>query len=531
MWFTTKGDNRVWQLDLTSGTYELAYDDSLVTSGTAPLSADDADAFQEKFGIPVLTSYAATEFGGGVAGLSAGRYLKKSNHDFLLIDLEDHVGGNAIGGNNKVASFPWGAHYLPLPGTNDTELIQFLEESKIITGWKDGLPVYSEYDLCHDPKERLYINHFWQEGLVPQEGIPSADRSEIERFLALMHEYKLMMGEDERYAFTIPVAFCSRDPKFIELDKISAAEFLSQHEFHSPYLRWYVAYCCADDYGSTPQQTSAWAMIHYFSSRKGNAANAPSDAVLTWPEGNYHLIKLLRKDFERNILTDTLAYNIELADDHVEIGVFDAVKNTSKKFIVNKLILATPQFVNQRLLTKIPRAIDYSNFQYAPWMVANLVVNESLQEGRGERLCWDNVIYGSNALGYVNASHQHVGIPSQANAITFYKPLLSNDPASERKQAFTKSFESWKEEIIHDLKIPHPGIEENIQELNVWIWGHGMIKPSPGFIWSENRMNAHKSIENKIYFAHSDLGGLSIFEEAFYFGHRAAKAVVEGKLS
>lgn len=40
----------------------------VVTSGTAPLSADDADAFYEKFGIPVLTSYAATEFGGGVAG-------------------------------------------------------------------------------------------------------------------------------------------------------------------------------------------------------------------------------------------------------------------------------------------------------------------------------------------------------------------------------------------------------------------------------------------------------------------------------
>jgi acyl-CoA synthetase (AMP-forming)/AMP-acid ligase II len=39
-----------------------------VTSGTAPLSADDADAFTDKFGIPVLTSYAATEFGGGVAG-------------------------------------------------------------------------------------------------------------------------------------------------------------------------------------------------------------------------------------------------------------------------------------------------------------------------------------------------------------------------------------------------------------------------------------------------------------------------------
>ena len=39
-----------------------------VTCGTAPLTADDADAFTDKYGIPVLTSYAATEFGGGVAG-------------------------------------------------------------------------------------------------------------------------------------------------------------------------------------------------------------------------------------------------------------------------------------------------------------------------------------------------------------------------------------------------------------------------------------------------------------------------------
>lgn len=45
-----------------------------VTSGTAPLSAEDADAFTEKFGIPVLTSYAATEFGGGVAGWSLTDY-------------------------------------------------------------------------------------------------------------------------------------------------------------------------------------------------------------------------------------------------------------------------------------------------------------------------------------------------------------------------------------------------------------------------------------------------------------------------
>ncbi len=39
-----------------------------VVSGTAPLSPDDADAFTAKYGIPVLVTYAATEFGGSVAG-------------------------------------------------------------------------------------------------------------------------------------------------------------------------------------------------------------------------------------------------------------------------------------------------------------------------------------------------------------------------------------------------------------------------------------------------------------------------------
>jgi acyl-CoA synthetase (AMP-forming)/AMP-acid ligase II len=39
-----------------------------VVSGTAPLSPDDADAFTSRYGVPVLISYAATEFGGGVAG-------------------------------------------------------------------------------------------------------------------------------------------------------------------------------------------------------------------------------------------------------------------------------------------------------------------------------------------------------------------------------------------------------------------------------------------------------------------------------
>ncbi len=41
VWLTTKGDNRVWQVNLAAGTYELAYDDNLVSPASAPLTGVD----------------------------------------------------------------------------------------------------------------------------------------------------------------------------------------------------------------------------------------------------------------------------------------------------------------------------------------------------------------------------------------------------------------------------------------------------------------------------------------------------------
>lgn len=49
---------------------------SAIVSGTAPLSPDDAEAFEAQYGIPVLTSYGATEFAGGVAGWSLPDHVK-----------------------------------------------------------------------------------------------------------------------------------------------------------------------------------------------------------------------------------------------------------------------------------------------------------------------------------------------------------------------------------------------------------------------------------------------------------------------
>ena len=54
-----------------------------------------------------------------------------------------------------------------------------------------------------------------------------------------------------------------------------------------------------------------------------------------------------------------------------------------------------------------------------------------------------------------------------------------------------------------------------------------MIRPTIGFIHGQARHEAQKSLNNKIHFAHSDLSGVSIFEEAFFYGAEVAKKIIK----
>jgi acyl-CoA synthetase (AMP-forming)/AMP-acid ligase II len=76
-----------------------------VICGTAPLAPEDADAFTARYGVPVLVSYAATEFGGGVAGWNVADYRqfwsKKRGsagraHPGCLLRVVDPVTGRSL---------------------------------------------------------------------------------------------------------------------------------------------------------------------------------------------------------------------------------------------------------------------------------------------------------------------------------------------------------------------------------------------------------------------------------------------------
>lgn len=458
--------------------------------------------------------------GAGMAGLSAARRLdRRGMHDLLLLDLEGAPGGNAASGKNSVSAYPWGAHYVPLPNDESTEVLALFEELGIIRGRDaSGAPIYDEEALCSDPMERLFDCGEWQEGFLPQVGITDTDRRDYSAFFARMEEFRAMEGTDGRHAFAIPLDLSSRDPQLRALDLPTMADWMSQQGWHSAPLRWYVDYCCRDDYGAGMDHVSAWAGIHYFASRRGRAANAERDSVVTWPEGNGWLAQRMAEPLKDRIRTGCIAWNLEHSATGAVVDYFDLAKGQSVRIETKGVVCCAPRFVAQRIVSGMA---PVTGADYSPWMVANVTL-DALPSGRGVPLAWDNVPRGSDSLGYVVATHQGITLVPLETVLTHYWPLDRQSPRESRELAISRTHADWCKIILADLERLHSGITPHVRNIDVWLWGHGMIRPVPGFIWGETRRQMLQPM-GKIVFAHSDMSGISIFEEAYTRGVQAAE--------
>ena len=457
--------------------------------------------------------------GGGVAGLAAAWTLADAGvRDFRLLELEDRTGGNARSGRNNVSAYPLGAHYLPLPNAEAKGVIRLLEQLGIITGWQDGKPVYDPYQLVSDPEERLLYLGTWQEGLLPQKGLSEADARDIAAFFAAMRAFNARRDAQGRPAFAIPMELSARDPDLLALDTLSFSQWLDRQGWRSPILRAHIRYACRDDYGTEPDQVSAWAGVHYFASRRGHAANAGRDTMLTWPEGNGHLVGRMAARLKDHLDCGRIAYRVARQGDLATVDAFDVASGRSVRIEAETVVLATPHFVTARLTGDAPSA---AGFDYAPWVVAAVTVDRT-PRGPGFEVAWDNVSWTSRSLGYVVDTHQSLDRIRGATVLSWYLPLSDMAPADARRELIERPLDYWQNIVRDDLLQTNPDLRGAIRRIDVWRWGHAMIRPVPGYFW-DGRREAAAAPRPPLFFAHSDLSGLSLFEEAQYRGIRAAE--------
>lgn len=492
--------------------------------GYRPVAA--ADAWQN---VPVVI------VGGGVAGLAAAWRLQRAGyHDYVLLELEEQGGGTARCGQSSISAFPWGAHYLPAPFASNRALVALLEEMEILEGHDAlGEPIVREEFLCRDPEERIYYRGHWYEGLYLHAGATADDTRQLRAFLKEAERWAAWKDSRGRRAFSIPLAAASDDAEVTALDRQTMADWLDQRQFHSPRLRWLVNYACRDDYGLTIEQTSAWAGLFYFAARQ-RQSGGESQPLITWPEGNGRLVAHLQATAGKRVRLGQAVTEIATAERglHVTTVAGRTLRDASPAvagYRADHVIFAAPQFLAKYLVRQYreqPPA-HLSEFEYGAWMVANLQLRDRPETTRGFPLAWDNVLYESPSLGYVTATHQR-GQDYGPTVLTYYYPLCEASPRVARERLLSLDWAAWADIVLTDLSHAHRDIRELTTKLDVMRWGHAMIRPRPGFLWGAARQAARLPRGN-LYFAHSDLSGLPLFEEAFYHGVAAAEQVLQAR--
>jgi phytoene dehydrogenase-like protein len=471
--------------------------------------------------------------GGGIAGLSAAwRFARAGFTDFVLLELEPAVGGTSRYGTRGVVPHPWGAHYLPAPLTDNRALGTLLKELGVIEGTgPDGEPIYAEHVLCRDPHERLFYRGRWSEGLYPNDGESPADRAQHRAFFREVDRWVGWRDGRGRKAFALPASAGSDDPEATALDRLSMAEWLDRRKLTSPRLRWLVDYGCRDDYGATPADVSAWAGLFYFASRR-RAPGAEPQPLLTWPEGNGRLVRHLAGAVKRHLRTGVAVADVIPTDPAGKRGVdVVALAEDGRRVLgyhAEQVVFAAPQFVARHALRPYrdrPPA-HLAAFEYGAWMVANLHLRARPREDEVP-LAWDNVLHDSPSLGYVVATHQAC-IDYGPTIFTYYYPLCDSRAATARATLLSLGWRDWAELTLADLERAHPELRGLVERLDVMRWGHAMIRPRPGFVWGSARRAAAQPFRG-VHFAHSDLSGLALFEEAFDQGVRAAEEVLAAR--
>jgi monoamine oxidase len=458
--------------------------------------------------------------GGGIAGLAALRQLTQAGVDAQLLELADAIGGNSQGQQLGGMACPMGAHYLPVPGAAAPEVSAWLHEIGLLRRVA-GVSQPDERHLCHAPQERLFIAGAWQDGLLPSAQGRPATLAQYRRFAELVQQTRAQL------AFSMPTLHSAWTSAHAHLDGQTFASWLSAQGLSDERLLGYLDYCCRDDYGAGLLGVSAWAGLHYFASRHG--FHAPGDEaaerepVFTWPDGNAFLVRALATPLREHWRTGQTVLRVREEKHHIELLVWDEAGQQTQRWRAQALVLALPLFIAAQLLADWANPLagalrEAAQRQpHAPWLVANLLLDEPLLQRLGAAPAWDNLRFtpaGSwGSLGYVDDTHQSWRPYAGPTVLSAYQAL----PSAQRPALRQASAEHWGVQVLAELALLHPDAPQKVRAIALTRWGHGMSIPAPG-VRGSAWLAALRAAGGRIRFAHSDLAGYSVFEEAFTLG-------------
>jgi hypothetical protein len=418
--------------------------------------------------------------GGGMAGLSAAYFLREK--DWLLLEKEEHFGGNAYEEEYQGQFFSTGAAYDYRGSFSD----QLAKEIGI-----NLLPI----DMP-DPTidNHTYVPDTWRSGL---EHLPYP-KDVVASFKKFRDD---VMKSDVR-------------GQMLELD---SKPFTDITGAYAPEVaKWWDAYG-PSNWGAFTEDTTAF--IGVFDAQYLIKGEDNTRVILPGGLGciSYKLVEVLKPKYGERMLSDASVVSIVPDKDEVRITYSQGGKLTTVSAKI--AIVCTPKFFTARIVAGLPNEQKQAmrRMRYAPFPMINMIFDQFVYR-RG----YDNWCPGNSFTDFIVADwtiRNQPGYKPEYNILTFYTPLRESERSTVLEEEDCKALAG---KVLKDFQKALPEFNMDPVEIRVYRRGHPMMMAVPGQ-YTKNRMIASRPMD-RIFFGNSDSGGPeSLSSEAVRISRAAAE--------
>ncbi len=402
--------------------------------------------------------------GGGISGLAAAWFLRDT--DFLLLEKEEHFGGNAYLEEYQGQAFATGSAYATMEGAAG-ELCQELNIRPLPIDDADGLILNGEF-----------VRHAWRGGL---DDLPYADnvREGFKKFKQDMLRVDLKKRAEELDA--MPLTSLLRD--------------------YAPELKtWWDTYG-PSNWGAAAADTSAFVALDDF---QDFANDENSDNRVTFPGGlgaiSKKLAELLKASHGPQLLEGATTVAVEPNQDGATVTYIH--QGQLKAVHAKAVIMATPKYITRRLVAGLPEAQSTAmgKIRYAPYAVVNIIYDKPVFNGAYDTWCPGNTFSDVIVADWV--IRKQPGYKQKNNILTFYTPLREADRAKLLTENGCRLLAS---NVLRDWQKLLPVSDADPREVHIYRRGHPMYMSTPG-THSQLIPSARRPMQ-RVFFANTDSEG------------------------
>ncbi|HVC09899.1 MAG TPA: FAD-dependent oxidoreductase [Elusimicrobiota bacterium] len=423
--------------------------------------------------------------GGGPSGLGAADELK--NENFLLIEKEPHLGGNAYSESWKGVPYSTGAAWDDTEGEPDF--------AALVKRWNLNWKEIPGNDAAHF--NGVWISNFWN---------GHADNPAID---------KLPYGESVKKSFRDFL----KEIQDIDIDKnlkaLDLKPFSDYFKGRAPELKAYWDGFGKSNWGAPTELSSSYLGIQA-------ARDWFRVPRYTWAGGigigSKEVYAQLPEKAKKSILTGAAAYSVRKKGKKVLVSFFHEGKPHTVE--AKSVVMCVPKFITRFLVQDLPedQARAMGAMRYAPYLVYNLCFSRVVTN-RG----FDNWVPGAkNFTDFIPAdwvTYADGGNLKRPQVVTVYAPLNQDQRESILTDAGAKA--RAKAAVEELLKIS-PEWLPHLEEVRIYRRGHPIPMSIPGY-FTKLQPAARRDFP-PIYFGCSDAKGeVSDFFFASLNGIAAAK--------